>query len=237
MNRRKRLGQHYLVDRGVIEEVVRLVPVGRKQRTLEIGTGRGALTSELCRISTNLEAYEIDPDNYETTKQLTKEFPSVELKLADAFEQESRFDVVVSSLPYSESSRFIEWLVTKRYQKAIVILQEDFVKKIMAHPGQRNYRAISVITQCSSRIEIVRRVLRSSFEPPPNVNSVLIVIRPRLKLSRGAIVMIKKLFSVRRRKISGALKILGMRHELKPAEKDLRVYQMDPDRLLEVAKA
>jgi len=183
-----------------------------------------------------LEAFEIDPYNYETTKQLTKEHPWVDLKLADVFEQEPEFDVVVSSLPYSESSRFVEWLSTKRYEKAIVILQEDFVKKIMAKPGQKDYRAMSVVSQCSSNIEIVRRVYRSSFDPPPKVSSVLVVIRPRLKLSRDLIMTIKKVFSLRRRKIGVALKILGMRCELGYVERDKRVYQIDPDNLLEIAR-
>jgi 16S rRNA (adenine1518-N6/adenine1519-N6)-dimethyltransferase len=236
MTRRKRLGQHYLVDRSVIEEVIRLVPRGTGQKVLEIGTGRGALTSELCRVASKLEAFEIDRDNYERTKRLTKEFPWVDLKLVDAFEQDPEFDIVVSSLPYSESSRFVEWLSTKRYEKAIVILQEDFVRKIMAKPGRKNYRAISVISQCSSRIEIVRRVLRSSFDPPPMVSSVLIVIQPRLKLSSDTIATIKKLFSVRRRRIGGALKTLGIECELKSPKKEQRVYQMDPDDLLEIAR-
>jgi 16S rRNA (adenine1518-N6/adenine1519-N6)-dimethyltransferase len=236
MSRRRRLGQHYLINNAIVGEIIRQIPAGKDQRILEIGTGRGILTSELSKITSNLEAFEIDRANYEKTMEVLKDSPSARLRLGDAFAEESDFDVLVSSLPYSESSRFVEWLTSRSYSKAIVVLQEDFVNKIMAQPGQRNYRAISVIAQCSFRIEIVRRVERSSFEPQPRVNSLLVAISPISRLDADLVAMIKKIFSVKKRRIDVALKVLEMRPSSIISDTKLRVYQIEPAKLRQIAE-
>jgi 16S rRNA (adenine1518-N6/adenine1519-N6)-dimethyltransferase len=239
--RRRRLGQHYLVDDNVVREIIRQIPPVTGQRILEIGTGRGILTSELSKLTSNLEAFEIDPANYEQTERVIDDLRSVKLRLGDAFdgtEKDLRFDVLVSSLPYSESSRFVEWLSSRTYSKAVVILQEDFVSKILALPGQRNYRAISVIAQCAFRAEVVRRIARSSFEPQPRVNSQLVVISPISRLDAGLIGFIKRLFSVKKRKVGVALKVLKMRPSrvISDMEQQKRVYQMEPAKLRQIAE-
>jgi 16S rRNA (adenine1518-N6/adenine1519-N6)-dimethyltransferase len=237
MTRRRRLGQHYLIDAAVVGEIVRQIPTGGDRRILEIGTGRGILTSELSKITRNLEAIEIDRENYQKTNEVLRDFPSVRLKLGDAFAEDALdFDVLVSSLPYSESSRFVEWLTSRTFSKAIVILQEDFVNKLMARPGNRNYRAVSVIAQCSFRVEIVRRVERSSFEPQPRVNSLLVAIYPISRLEADLLAVIKKLFSVKKRRIGVALKVLKMRPTSIVSDMKLRVYQIEPDRLRQIAE-
>ncbi len=237
MNRRRRLGQHYLVDGEVVRWIIQEISDGEKQRILEIGTGRGILTYELCQITRNLQAYEIDRANYELTKKVVEGFPWVALKFGDAFSEETEFDVLVSSLPYSESSRFVEWLSLSSFSKAIVILQEDFVSKLMARPGERNYRAISVIAQCSFVMEVVKRIGRSSFEPQPRVNSLLVAIRPAARLDADQIAMIRKLFSVKKRKLGVALKVLRMSFKGVASDLERRVYEMEPNELMEVARS
>ena len=236
MSRRRRLGQHYLVDAEIVREIVGQIPAGRDQRILEIGTGRGILTSELSKITRNLEAIEIDRANYQKTREVIKDSPYVRLKLGDAFADHSDFDVLVSSLPYSESSRFVEWLTSRSYSKAIVILQEDFVNKIMARPGNRNYRAMSVIAQCSFRMEIVRRLERSSFEPQPRVDSLLVAIFPISRLDADLLTVIKKFFSVKKRRIGVALRVLKMPPSSIISDMKLRVYQIEPSELRQIAE-
>jgi 16S rRNA A1518/A1519 N6-dimethyltransferase RsmA/KsgA/DIM1 with predicted DNA glycosylase/AP lyase activity len=238
--RRRRLGQHYLVDDAVVREVIRQVPHGgTEQRILEIGTGRGILTSELSKLTSNLEAFEIDPANFELTEKAIIDSRSVKLRLGDAFEEEpGEFDVLVSSLPYSESSRFVEWLSSRTYTRAVVILQEDFVSKMLALPGRRNYRAISVIAQSSFRAEVLRQVPRSSFEPQPRVNSQLVTISPISRLDADVIGFIKRLFSVKKRKVGVALKVLKLRpgRQVTSDVEQRRVYQIEPAKLRRIAE-
>ena len=207
---RRSLGQHYLVDQSVISKLVSLADIQKGERVLEIGTGRGAVTRELAEVASKLEGYEIDEESLRATKEAVGG-RRVRLHLGDAFESQPSFDVLVASLPYSRSSAFVEWISRQRYDRAVVILQEDFVRKVAARPGDRDYRAVSVIAQASAEITQVGRVARSSFSPQPRVNSVIVAWRPRRTLRPGEIAAVKKLFSLRRRQVSAAMSELGGR--------------------------
>jgi len=188
--------------------MVSLAAIRHDERVLEIGTGRGALTRELMGLTANLEGYEIDRESYEGLKRAVG--ASVVLHNEDAFKSSPQFDVLLSSLPYSESSHFVEWLSRKRYDKAVVLLQRDFAMKITSPPGGPAYRAISVISQASAKVEIVSDVSRLSFDPPPRVNSCLVTMRWRRTLSAEQTAMIKRIFSQKRRTVKAALKSLGL---------------------------
>jgi 16S rRNA (adenine1518-N6/adenine1519-N6)-dimethyltransferase len=206
--RRRALGQHYLTDPSVVTRMVSLAGIGRSSRVLEIGTGQGALTVELAKRAERLEAFELDERNYRTTRDLDLD---VELRLEDAFAKPREFDILVSSLPYSESSRFVEWLSGHRYERAVVLLQKDFVDKLLAAPGGDYFRAITVISQLSSEVRPEFPVPKESFDPQPRVASVVAVIRPRSVLSQREVGLVKMLFSQRRRRLGGAVKQLGLR--------------------------
>jgi len=203
------LGQHYLTDPSVVSSMIGLAAVQPNDRVLEIGTGMGALTRELVGLTKNLEGYEIDKESYEG---LRRELGGGSLTLhnGDAFRSSPEFDVLLSSLPYSESSHFIEWLSRRRYHRAVVLLQRDFAAKITAPPGSPSYRAVSVISQASASVEIVSDVGRGSFDPPPRVNSCVVTMKWRRSLSAEQTAMIKRIFSQKRRTVRAALKSLGL---------------------------
>lgn len=226
--KRRRLGQHYLVDRSVVNRMVALAEIRTGEKVLEIGTGRGALTKELSRATSRLDGYELDPDNYRATIDSVGE-GRVRMHLADAFDEMPEFDVLVSSLPYSRSSSFVEWISQVRYVRAVVLLQEDFVRKLQSPAGDRDYRAISVIAQASSELHVMGEVPRSAFSPQPKVRSVVVSVKPKRRLSVEQIHAIKRLFALRRREVAAALTKLGgtstgWRHR--------RVYSLSPDEVL-----
>ncbi len=209
--------------------MVRLASIERDDRVLEVGTGKAALTRRLVGLSDHFEAFELDRDNYLATKELCPD--GVELNLGDAFADAREFDILVSSLPYSESSNFVEWLSRHRYERVVVLLQRDFVDKLLARPGSDRYRAISVISQLSSEVRVELDVSKDSFDPPPKVSSALVVMRPRGALSSEEIRLVKMLFSQRRRKLSGALKQLGLKIRGMDAEQlDTRVEDLSPSK-------
>ena len=189
--------------------MIELAAIRRGERVLEIGTGKGALTRELVGLTDNLEAYEVDKESYDA---LGSELAGTSLVLhnEDAFRSSPEFDVLLSSLPYSESSAFVEWLSRRRYGRAVVLLQRDFATKITAPPRSPAYRAVSVISQASAEVEIVSGVSRRSFDPPPRVNSCLVMMRWRRTLSQEQNAMIKRIFSQKRRTVRAALKSLGL---------------------------
>jgi 16S rRNA (adenine1518-N6/adenine1519-N6)-dimethyltransferase len=179
-----------------------------RERVLEIGAGKGALTKQLCKVSGDVEAFEVDAENFRVVKAL--ELKGLTLHLGDAFSEPHSFDVLVSSLPYSESSTFVEWLAKLKYNRAVVLLQKDFVDKLTAVSGDDRYRAVSVISQISSSVEPLRTVGRSAFSPPPRVASVVALITPNRLLSAKEIGLIKLLFSQKKRRLGGVLKRLSL---------------------------
>jgi len=217
--------------------MIGLAAIQDGERVLEIGTGRGALTRELVGLTTSLEGYEVDRESYEGLK---RELGGASLLLhnEDAFESSPEFDVLLSSLPYSESSHFIEWLSRRRYDRAVVLLQRDFATKITAPPGSPAYRAVSVISQASARVEIVSDVGRLSFDPPPRVNSCLVTMKWRRSLSPEQTAMIKRIFSQKRRTVRAALRNLGLTappSAFEPARSvplQCRVNSLRPDSVL-----
>ncbi len=204
------MGQHYLSDPSVISSMIELAAIRHGERVLEIGTGRGALTRELVGLTSRLEGYEVDKENCEKVRRELAGSSSLVLHNEDAFKSSPEFDVLVSSLPYSESSAFVEWLSKRRYDRAVLLLQQDFARKITAPPGSPAYRAVSVISQASAQVKIVSGVGRESFDPPPRVNSCLVTMSWRRCLAPAETAMIKKIFSQKRRTVRAALKSLGL---------------------------
>ncbi len=233
--KRRTLGQHYLTDPGVVSKIIAASDVRPHEKVLEIGTGKGALTQELARLGSGLVGYEVDRENYiETLEKVGNARAAIHL--GDAFKEKPKFDVLVSSLPYSKSATFIEWISQVDYDRAVVLLQEDFVKKILAEPGTRDYRAMSAIAQISSEIRVLMRVGRGSFSPPPKVNSLLVSVKPMIRPSRAEMSAIKRLFSLRRRQVVSALAEL----EIDGAGKDFgkrRVYSLEPGEVHELCSA
>jgi 16S rRNA (adenine1518-N6/adenine1519-N6)-dimethyltransferase len=231
--KRRRLGQHYLADREAVRRIIEAAAIEPHERVLEIGTGRGELTRELVGLGSGFEGFEIDEDNYEATVAAVPEARG-KIRLGDVFEFRPRFDVLVASLPYSRSSVFIEWLSQLRYGRAVVVLQEDFVKKALAEPGSRDYRGISALAQMASETRVLFRLGRNAFSPPPKVSSLVVRMTPRTRLSSMEILNVKRLFSLRRRKVSSVLVKLGMTGR---DYGDRRVYSLLPDEVHSLCSA
>lgn len=231
--KRRRLGQHYLVDNDAVRRVVEFAAVKPTERILEIGTGRGALTKELAKEGSALVGYEIDPSNFEETKRVVRGMRA-EIRLGDAFGTKPGFDVLVSSLPYSESATFVEWLSGVSFDRAVVVLQDDFVRKLLAPPGDRDYRGISAIAQIAFDMKVLDRISRASFSPPPRVNSVLVSFTPKHRISGGEVANIVRLFSLRRRQARSALAELKMKG--KGGYGSRRVYELRPEEVHDLCR-
>ncbi len=236
MSRRRRLGQHYLVDASVVRHMLMLAAIKPGERVLEIGTGKGALTRELVKVATRLEAYEVDRQSFLQLSTELGRIPSLELHNSDAFASSPRFDVLVTSLPYSESSEFVEWLAQHSYDRAVAVLQQDFAAKLTARPGPDAYKAVSVIAQVSSDVEVVGAIPRDSFDPPPRVNSSLVTMRFRATLTGAEIAFVKRLFSQKRRRIGAALRELKLDAHGVGSELDTRVNMLRPEEVINLAR-
>jgi len=207
--KRRRLGQHYLVDPDVIRRVVSLAEIQPTDRVLEIGMGKGALTRELAGLGASYLGYEVDRANFKETSALVRG-TAARVVLGDAFEEHPGFDVLVSSLPYSESATFVKWLSGREFRRAVVVLQEDFVRKINTPPGSRDYRGVSALSQICFEVRVLGDVPRAAFSPQPRVDSVIVSFTPLRRIEKAELTNILRLFSLRRRLADSALAELGM---------------------------
>jgi len=204
MSRRQRLGQHFLGSQSVASEIVRAAGISGKDTVLEIGTGSGILTAKLCESAGSVVSVEADPALHRAARSRLS-VPNLTLVRGDGFKTDCGFSIFVSNLPYSKSRTAIEWLAGKKFSRAIIMVQREFADKLT---GQT--RAVSVIANHCFGIERVLGVGKSSFSPPPKVDSVVLRLTRKRTLSRDVIKTVNLLFSYRRKTVSNILREFGM---------------------------
>lgn len=229
----KALGQHMLVDRRVLSRIVDAARIGGDEMVLEAGTGQGILTAELCKAAKSVVSYEVDKKLYRQA-QAQLQFPNLELTNSDLFKTTNLdFDVFASNLPYSRSRYAFEWLAVQKFERAIVMVQEEFVEKLAAKPGDKNYRAISALAAYCFAIEKLFRVGRQSFAPQPNVESVVIRIIPVNTLTKETIKNLHLVFSKRNKKASTVAAKAGVKTDFG----NKRIDQLAPNDLIRIAES
>lgn len=188
---RKRFGQNFLVDHGVIDSIVSAIGPARGQRMVEIGPGLGAITEPLiARLATPespLHAVELDRD---LIVRLQKRFgPLLELHAGDALAFDFRSLAaagdkpslrIVGNLPYNISSPLLFHLMT--CADVVVdqhfMLQNEVVERMIAEPGTKAYSRLSVMLQYRYVMDKLIDVPPESFQPPPKVDSAIVRMIP-----------------------------------------------------------
>ncbi len=213
-NQKTTLGQNFLVDNETIKNIIELSRVNKEDIVYEVGSGKGVLTAELCKISKLVHSFEIDFSWYSYCQKNLK-YGNLNLFNLDGFDNNLNlpFDVFFSSLPYNESRNAFLWLCQREFSKGIILLQKEFVEKLMSQPGNKNYRAISILAQYRFSINKLLDIPCSSFDPRPKVNSVLIEIFPKTDpLSKKIIDDIQFLLSFRKKSVSFIFKYFKMNY-------------------------
>jgi 16S rRNA (adenine1518-N6/adenine1519-N6)-dimethyltransferase len=203
-----RLGQHFLRDRGILDEIVRLAGINSEEVVYEVGSGMGNLTEKLCEISKFVYSSEIDSVLYHYCKEKLH-FDNLDLLNIDGFDDalSINFDFFISNLPYYESKNAFVWLCQKKFRKGLILVQKEFAEKLMSMPGKKSYRSISVISQFRFSMTALLTVPCYLFDPPPLVDSVLIEIIPRCPpISKKTIDNVQFLLSFRKKNVSFALR-------------------------------
>ncbi len=182
---RKRFGQHFLIDAGVIDAILRAVSPGKGDTIIEIGPGQGALTAPLVRTGCTLHLVELDRDLVAELKARYADSTNVTVHEADAL----RFDFaalgnelrIVGNLPYNISTPLLFHLLEQH--DAITdmhfMLQKEVVDRIAAAPGSKTYGRLSVMLQSSLEAEALFDIGPSAFDPPPAVDSAVVRLYPK----------------------------------------------------------
>ena len=186
---RKRFGQHFLHDRGVIAKIIGAIDPRRDDAIVEIGPGGGALTAPLLERVARLEAIEIDRD---LAARLEVEHPTLALHRADVL----KFDFaqlpaglrVVGNLPYNVSTPFLFRLVeiASRLRDAHLMLQKEVVDRMVAAPSTPEYGRLSVMLQYRFAMQKLFDVKPGAFRPPPKVDSAVVRLVPHAAATLAA---------------------------------------------------
>ena len=174
---RKGMGQHFLVDPRVAARHVAHARVGPSDVVLEIGPGLGILTRRLAERAKHVVAIEADR---RFAVYLGQNLPEVEVISGDALKVEwPAFDVMASNLPYQISSPLTFRLLDRPFDRAVLMYQWEFARRMIAKPGTPDYSRLTVGAYRRASCEIVERVPRNAFSPQPRVDSALVRLVPR----------------------------------------------------------
>ena len=184
---RKRFGQHFLVDEGVIQSIVEAVDPQPGEALVEIGPGLGAITRPLLARIGSLSAIELDRD----LAARWRKTPGLDVIEADVLTVDfaalarSRPDCrllrIVGNLPYNISTPILFHLLeaVEHIADQHVMLQKEVVDRMVAAPHNKDYGRLSVMLQWRYDIEHVLDVPPESFDPPPRVDSAVVRMTPR----------------------------------------------------------
>lgn len=215
---RKRFGQHFLSDPGVIDAIIGAVRATTSDVVVEIGPGQGAITRSLAARSGSLHAIELDRDLAAALRSEYEKSDVVTIHEADAlkfdFAQLGEKLRIVGNLPYNISTPLLFHLI--EFRERIVdmhfMLQKEVVDRMAAGPGSKTYGRLSIMLGCHFQIDALFDVDRTAFDPPPDVTSAVVRLAPlpvgtytindEEKLSR----VVAQAFSQRRKTIRNALR-------------------------------
>ena len=206
---KKRLGQHFLKD----PNTARIVAEGVTEEdvVLEVGPGRGFLTTFLAERARLVHAVELDPDVLPDLRRAVKDFDNVAIHEADAL----RFDYgtldpapdrLAANLPYNVASPLVLGLLeeVRGLDSLRFMVQLEVARRMAASRGTKDYGAYAVLVQLLAGVRIAHRVSPNVFDPPPRVYSAVVEMerrRPGLEEYRGVKELVLAAFKSRRKRL------------------------------------
>ena len=257
---RKRFGQNFLHDAGIIHRILRAIHARPDQHLLEIGPGQGAITEGLLGSDARLDVIELDQDLIPLLKMRFGLDPKFTLHQGDAL----KFDFaslveggeklrVVGNLPYNISTPLIFHLLDHAavIEDMHFMLQKEVVERMAAGPGGGDWGRLSIMVQYHCRVEHLFNVGPGAFNPPPKVDSAIVRLVPHAVLPHPAKDhrllerVVREAFNQRRKTLRNTLKQLlpaeaieaaGVDGSLRPEQLDLAAFVRLADQLALLTK-
>lgn len=190
---KKGFGQNFLTDLNVLKNIVSAAEITRDDNVIEIGPGIGALTEQLAQAAGGVLALEIDQDLIPVLAEVLALYDNVTVLSQDVlqanlpelikqqFTDPSRPIKVVANLPYYITSPILMNLLAAPVDWAAicVMMQKEVAQRLTAQPGTKQYGALTLAIEYQMTAEIAFNVSRRVFVPAPNVDSAIVVLKPR----------------------------------------------------------
>jgi 16S rRNA (adenine1518-N6/adenine1519-N6)-dimethyltransferase len=245
VKKRKRFGQHFLHDPGVLRRIVDAVAPAPGDAIVEIGPGEGALTRPLLERLGHLTAIEIDRD---LAAVLAREFSSRNLAIIVADVLDFDFSVlppglrVVGNLPYNISTPILFHLsrFADRVRDMHFMLQLEVVRRMVAKHSTPDYGRLSVMLQTRFTMQKLFNVSPGAFRPPPKVDSAVVRVVPIAEKPDWDQAVLEKIvreaFSARRKTLRNALPLEPGDYEMLGIDPKLRPENLAPLDFVRIAR-
>ena len=242
---KKGWGQHFLIDRNILNKVIRTAQINEKDIVLEVGPGLGEMTIGLAKKAKRVITIEIDPKLVEILKKKMVDYPNVEVVKGDILKvdfnkllnQEKDPVKVVANLPYQISTPLLFCFIESRklFSTLTLMLQKEVAERIVAPPGGKEYGPLSIFVQLVSNLSILFFVKPTAFFPPPKIESAVIHMtwkeKPMVEVKDEEWFkkIVKGCFGYRRKTLTNALKHsdLSLPHDI---ESRIKKIGIDPQR-------
>ena len=223
---RKRFGQHWLIDHGVLNQIVKAAKLNSDDCVLEIGPGKGALTEKLIESKAKfVHAIELDRDLVVGLQKRFNHQDKFSLREGDVLsvpldpEKGEKFNKVVANIPYNITGPLLRRLIGElgkapenNFETLVLLMQKEVAQRLLASHGDSNFSALSIRLQLLARCHDVCDVPSKCFQPAPKVDSKVVLIKPFLSGNQGFYEiggllenLLKVAFSGRRKKLRNTI--------------------------------
>jgi 16S rRNA (adenine1518-N6/adenine1519-N6)-dimethyltransferase len=180
----RRLGQHFLFRKSILDRIAEAACGDRVPRVIEIGPGKGALTESLLTRADKVVAIEVDPHLVHYLQQKFRDRidqGDLEVIEGDVLSTDFSGAVIAGNLPYYITSPILEkvFALGESWSRAVFLVQSEVAERLAAKPGTRDFSFLSVQTQVHADPKILFPVPRDAFRPPPKVDSAVVQLERR----------------------------------------------------------
>lgn len=217
-NTKKSLGQNFLIDKNIIQEVLRKAEINDEIGVIEVGPGIGSLTEQLAKVAKKVVAFEIDDrlipvlddtlSAYDNIKIIHEDVLQADIEtVIDEEFSDVKEVIVVANLPYYVTTPILMnfLMYHKKISRFYTMMQKEVGERLSASPSSKSYGSLSIAIQYYTEAKVIQNVPKTVFMPPPNVDSIVVeLVRHEhppvkvddeetfFKLTRGAFLMRRK---------------------------------------------
>jgi 16S rRNA (adenine1518-N6/adenine1519-N6)-dimethyltransferase len=211
-----RLGQNFLIDPALRDAIAEASGATRDDVVVEVGAGVGTLTIALAQRARQVMAVELDRDLVPALQEVTRQSANVEIVEGDILRLDVSGDIVAGNIPYNLTGALIRKLLDRppRPRRLSLVVQREVAERWTAPTGAS---LATVAVQVFAEPRVLFTVPASSFEPPPRVDSALVVLEVRPKPAVDVddfdafFRFVEEVFQFRRKQLGGVLARRGFR--------------------------
>ncbi len=203
---KRKLGQHFLFDKNILQKIVSSFGSDRKENIFEIGAGKGPLTEILAINFKDVFALEYDEELYSCLIERFQSFKNIHIIHGDIMKvrlEHYPVSYAIGNIPYYITTPIIFKLIeAKNIKKFGLLMQKEVADRIVSGEGSKDYGILTIMCNFYCNCQIKVKVKRTSFVPPPKIDSAFLVFEKKAVDTEKAKILkefVSSAFSMRRK--------------------------------------